>query len=174
MRPEKQQMVNSIEEKVKNSQSFVLFNQKAISVNETFEIRKKLANINSEMLFSPKKILLKTIKSAHGVTVETTTGDSISITCSSSDSLDSLKVLDSVKQQLTPRQLLNIFGVFVSGVYYEGSDVEELIAIPPLDVLRGQIVGLISAPLSGISGCINNTLSAIPTVVGNKLSKDET
>jgi len=46
----------------------------------------------------------------------------------------------------------------MQGREISASDVEELAKLPPLDVLRGQVLGAIIAPLSAIAALVNAPL----------------
>jgi len=46
----------------------------------------------------------------------------------------------------------------MQGRAVSASDVEELAKLPPLDVLRGQVLGAVIAPLSSIAALVNAPL----------------
>ncbi len=55
-------------------------------------------------------------------------------------------------------KVLEIRGGVMQGRVITGADVEALAKLPPLDVLRGQVLGAIIAPLNAIAGLINAPL----------------
>jgi ribosomal protein L10 len=52
-----------------------------------------------------------------------------------------------------------------------GSDVEELAKLPPLDVLRGQVIGAILAPLNAIAGLVNAPLQNLYGLIDARIEQ---
>jgi large subunit ribosomal protein L10 len=55
-------------------------------------------------------------------------------------------------------RVLAIRGGVMSGREMSAAEVESLATLPPIDVLRGQVLGAIIAPLSALSGLVNAPL----------------
>jgi large subunit ribosomal protein L10 len=62
-------------------------------------------------------------------------------------------------------ELLVLRGGIVGGKFVNGAQVEALADLPPLDVLRAQIIGLLDAPASNIVGAIQAGVSGIVNVL---------
>ena len=61
---------------------------------------------------------------------------------------DAVAVAKALADSARDTKVLEIRGGVMQGRVISGSDVEELAKLPPLDVLRGQVLGAIIAPLS--------------------------
>jgi ribosomal protein L10 len=57
-----------------------------------------------------------------------------------------------VKPTLTPE--LKVMGALIEGRVFKAPAVQDVASLPPLDVLRAQLIGLISSPASQISGIL--------------------
>jgi hypothetical protein len=61
----------------------------------------------------------------------------------------------------------------MQGRVITGADVEELAKLPPVDVLRGQVVGAILAPLNAIAGLINAPLQNLYGLIDARIEQLE-
>ena len=68
-------------------------------------------------------------------------------------------------------KILAIRGGVMQGRVISGSDVEELAKLPPLDVLRGQVLGAIIAPLNAIAGLINAPLQNLYGLIDARIEQ---
>ena len=63
---------------------------------------------------------------------------------------DAVAVAKALADSARDTKVLEIRGGVMQGRVISGADVEELAKLPPLDVLRGQVIGAIIAPLSSL------------------------
>jgi hypothetical protein len=61
----------------------------------------------------------------------------------------------------------------MQGREISASDVEELAKLPPLDVLRGQVLGAIIAPLSAIAALVNAPLQNLYGLIEARIDQLE-
>src|SRR5258705_440849 len=71
---------------------------------------------------------------------------------------DMVAVAKALADSARETKVLEIRGGVMQGREISASDVEELAKLPPLDVLRGQVLGAIVAPLSSIAALVNAPL----------------
>jgi large subunit ribosomal protein L10 len=71
---------------------------------------------------------------------------------------DMVAVAKALADSARETKVLEIRGGVMQGREISASDVEELAKLPPLDVLRGQVLGAIIAPLSSIAALLNAPL----------------
>src|SRR3954471_3740898 len=71
---------------------------------------------------------------------------------------DAVAVAKALADSARDTKVLEIRGGVMQGRVISGSDVEALAKLPPLDVLRGQVLGAVIAPLNAIAGLINAPL----------------
>ena len=71
---------------------------------------------------------------------------------------DMVAVAKALADSARETKVLEIRGGVMQGREISASDVEELAKLPPLDVLRGQVLGAIIAPLHAIAALVNAPL----------------
>src|SRR3982751_2443935 len=71
---------------------------------------------------------------------------------------DMVAVAKALADSARETRVLEIRGGVMRGRAISGSDVEALAKLPPVEVLRGQVLGAIIAPLSAIAGLVNAPL----------------
>jgi large subunit ribosomal protein L10 len=71
---------------------------------------------------------------------------------------DMVAVAKALADSARETKVLEIRGGIMSGREISAESVEELAKLPPIDVLRGQVLGAIVAPLSGIAALLNAPL----------------
>src|SRR5207302_8901528 len=67
--------------------------------------------------------------------------------------------------------VVGIRGGVMQGREISASDVEELAKLPPLDVLRGQVLGAIVAPLSAIAALVNAPLQNLYGLIDARIEQ---
>jgi large subunit ribosomal protein L10 len=71
---------------------------------------------------------------------------------------DAVAVAKALADSARDTRVLEIRGGVMQGRVISGADVDALAKLPPLDVLRGQVIGAIIAPLNAIAGLVNAPL----------------
>jgi large subunit ribosomal protein L10 len=74
---------------------------------------------------------------------------------------DAVAVAKALADSARETKVLEIRGGVMQGREISASEVDELAKLPPFDILRGQVVGAIVAPISAIAGLVNAPLQAI-------------
>lgn len=67
---------------------------------------------------------------------------------------------------------LKVVGGVVSGKAIDKSQVEALASLPSLDTLRAQLIGMISAPATGIAGVLNSAVGSVMFALQAKIDKE--
>ena len=71
---------------------------------------------------------------------------------------DPVAVAKALADSARDTRVLEIKGGVMQGRVITGADVESLAKLPPVEVLRGQVIGAVIAPLHAIAGLINAPL----------------
>jgi large subunit ribosomal protein L10 len=74
---------------------------------------------------------------------------------------DAVAVAKALADSARDTKVLEIRGGVMQGRVITGDDVDALAKLPPLDVLRGQVIGAVIAPLNAIAGLINAPLQSL-------------
>jgi large subunit ribosomal protein L10 len=84
---------------------------------------------------------------------------------------DAVAVAKALADSARDTKVLEIRGGVMQGRVISGSDVEELAKLPPLDVLRGQVIGAIIAPLSSLIGLVNAPLQNLYGLIDARIEQ---
>jgi large subunit ribosomal protein L10 len=68
-------------------------------------------------------------------------------------------------------KVLVIRGGVIQGRTASAEEVERLATLPPIDVLRGQVIGAIIAPLSAIAGLVNAPLQNLYGLIDARIEQ---
>jgi large subunit ribosomal protein L10 len=86
---------------------------------------------------------------------------------------DPVAVAKALADSARDTKVLAIKGGVMQGRVITGSDVEELAKLPPVEILRGQVVGAILAPLNAIAGLINAPLQNLYGLIDARIEQLE-
>jgi len=84
---------------------------------------------------------------------------------------DMVAVAKALADSARETKVLEIRGGVMLGREISASDVEELAKLPPLDVLRGQVLGAIVAPLSAIAALLNAPLQNLYGLIDARIEQ---
>ena len=82
-----------------------------------------------------------------------------------------LAVAKALADSARDTKVLEIRGGVMQGRVITGADVEALAKLPPFDVLRGQVLGAIIAPLNAIAGLVNAPLQNLYGLIDARIEQ---
>jgi large subunit ribosomal protein L10 len=84
---------------------------------------------------------------------------------------DMVAVAKALADSARETKVLEIRGGVMQGREISASSVEELAKLPPLDVLRGQVLGAIIAPLTAIAALLNAPLQSLHGLIDARIEQ---
>jgi large subunit ribosomal protein L10 len=84
---------------------------------------------------------------------------------------DAVAVAKALADSARETRVLEIRGGVMQGRVISGSDVEELAKLPPLEVLRGQVIGAVIAPLQSLIGLVNAPLQNLYGLIDARIEQ---
>jgi large subunit ribosomal protein L10 len=84
---------------------------------------------------------------------------------------DMLAAAKALADAAKETRVLAIRGGVLSGRTVSAEEVESLAALPPIDVLRGQVLGAIVGPLSAIAGLVNAPLQNLYGLIDARIEQ---
>ncbi len=84
---------------------------------------------------------------------------------------DPVAVAKALSDTAKDTKVLVLRGGVLEGKKLEADDVERLAALPPVDVLKGQLVGVIVAPLTQLVGLVNAPLRDLVGLVDARITQ---
>ena len=86
---------------------------------------------------------------------------------------DPVSVAKALSDSARETKILVLRGGLLEGVPISGEDVESLAKLPPLDVLRSQVVGVIIAPLTQLLGLLSAPLRDLVGLIDARIAQLE-
>jgi large subunit ribosomal protein L10 len=148
LKTEKEQIVAELAERLRASDTLILADYRGLSVSELDEVRTKLLEHGARFSVV-KNTLTKRAAEVAGVEtlVELLDGPTAIAFVGEGDVVAVAKTLNETSRRT---KVLEIKGGILQGTPMAASQVVELAALPPADVLRGQVLGAIVGPLNAI------------------------
>src|SRR5215475_2730183 len=84
---------------------------------------------------------------------------------------DMVAVAKALADSARETRVLEIRGGIMQGREISASDVEELAKLPPLEVLRGQVIGAVIAPLSSLVALVNAPLQNLHGLIDARIEQ---
>jgi large subunit ribosomal protein L10 len=157
---DKEKVVTDLTEKLRGAETMIVADYRGLTMPQIDALRTKL--IESGARFTVVKntltrraaeaagadALLALLEGPSAIAFVEADGDAVAVAKALADSARDTKVLE-------------IRGGVMQGRVITGDDVDQLAKLPALDVLRGQVIGAIIAPLTAIAGLVNAPLQSL-------------
>jgi len=169
---DKERVVTDLTEKLRSSETMIVADYRGLTMPQIDALRTKL--IESGARFTVVKntltrraaeaagadALLALLEGPSAIAFVEADGDAVAVAKALADSARDTKVLE-------------IRGGVMQGRVISGADVDALAKLPPLDVLRGQVIGAVIAPLNAIAGLINAPLQNLYGLIDARIEQLE-
>ena len=167
---DKEQVVEALTERLKTAETVLVADYRGLTMPQIDALRTRL--LESGARFSVVKNTL-TRRAAEAAGNEALLAllegpSAIAFIESDGDMVAAAKALaDSAKET----RVLAIRGGVMSGREMTAAEVEALATLPPLEVLRGQVLGAIVAPLSSLIGLVNAPLQNLYGLIDARIEQ---
>ena len=171
-RTEKERVVAELAEQLKGVDSLIVADYRGLTNGELEELRGKLRP-HGTRLTVVKNTLTRRAAEAAGADallalLEGPTA--IAFVEAEGDPVAAAKALADTARQT---KILTLRGGILQGTPMSGDDVENLAKVPPMDVLRGQLVGVIIAPLTQLLGLLTAPLRDLVGLIDARIAQLE-
>ncbi|HEY3542314.1 MAG TPA: 50S ribosomal protein L10 [Gaiellaceae bacterium] len=167
---DKEQVVEALTERLKAAETVLVADYRGLTMPQIDALRTRL--LESGARFSVVKNTL-TRRAAEAAGADALLAllegpSAIAFIESDGDMVAAAKALaDSARET----RVLAIRGGVMSGREMTAAEVESLATLPPLDVLRGQVIGAIIAPLSSLIGLVNAPLQNLYGLIDARIEQ---
>jgi large subunit ribosomal protein L10 len=168
-RPDKELTVAELTEKLKEAKSLLLTDFTGLNVEEISLLRTQLRAADVEYTVVKNTLarlsveqlgITKLVEHLHGPTA---------IALGMKDPVASAKVITEFSRK---REKPKLKAYYIDGDVFAGSQIDELAKLPSREVLYGQVVGTIAAPLTGFVTSLQNFLQQL-VVALNEIKKQK-
>ena len=146
---EKQAIVAALTEKLQGAAAGVLVDYKGITVAEDTALRVELRKNNVDYAVVKNTLLRFAVDNAGMNELDELLNGTTALAVCHDDPVAPARVINDFAKKLNDR--FEIKGGFMDGKVMPLSEVMALAAIPPLPVLRAQVLGTMLAPISGLA-----------------------
>jgi large subunit ribosomal protein L10 len=150
LRKDKEQVVTELAERLRSSQTLILADYRGLSVSELDEVRTKLLE-HGARFHVVKNTLTKRAADEAGFETLKELLDGPTAIAFVGDG-DMVSVAKTLSETARKTKVLELKGGILEGTPMDASQVAELAKLPPVDVLRSQVLGAIVGPLNEIVG----------------------
>jgi large subunit ribosomal protein L10 len=167
---DKEKIVTELTDKLRNSETMIVADYRGLTMPQIDALRSKLIENGARFTVVKNTLTRRAAEAAGADQLLALLEGPSAIAFVESDG-DAVAVAKALADSARDTKVLEIRGGIMQGRVISGSDVEELAKLPPLDVLRGQVIGAIIAPLSAIAGLINAPLQNLYGLIDARIEQ---
>jgi large subunit ribosomal protein L10 len=167
---DKERVVADLTEKLRSAETLFVADYRGLTMPQIDSLRGKLIE-NGARLSVVKNTLTRRAAEAAGADALLTLLEGPSAIAFIEADGDMVAVAKALADSARETKVLEIRGGVMQGREISASDVEELAKLPPLDVLRGQVLGAIVAPLSSIAALLNAPLQSLYGLIDARIEQ---
>jgi len=169
-REQKQNILKDLTDKFNRAKAMILVDFNRLPVSKAMELRRNLKSIDAEYKVAKKTLISRVLRFGHFEDVDLDNFKTqVGIVFSYADPVAAAQ---SVWKFSKVNEALKILGGFLDLNWQDKDKIITLAKLPSREILLGQLVGTIAAPLSGLvnalSGNMRNLVSVISQIRSNK------
>jgi large subunit ribosomal protein L10 len=169
-KPQKEKIVAELTERLRESETLIVADYRGLSVKEIDDLRTKLLEQGASFTVV-KNSLTRRAAEAAGADALLTLLDGPSAIAFLETGGDAVAVAKALADSAKTTKILAVRGGIMQGRAITAEEVEELAKLPPADVLRGQVLGAISAPLYAIVGLFTAPLQDLHGLIQARIDR---
>jgi large subunit ribosomal protein L10 len=167
---DKERVVAELTEKLRGSETMIVADYRGLTMPQIDALRTRLIESGAKLTVVKNTLtrraaeaagadaLLALLEGPSAIAFVEANGDAVAVAKALADSARDTKVLE-------------IRGGVMQGRVITGDDVDQLAKLPPLDVLRSQVIGAVIAPLTAIAGLINAPLQNLYGLIDARIEQ---
>jgi large subunit ribosomal protein L10 len=169
-RDEKEQVVAELAERLRATDSLIVADYRGLTNAELAGVRTKLRDHGATFTIVKNTLTRRAAAVAGAESLLALLEGPTAIAFVESDG-DPVAVAKALSDTAKDTKILSLRGGILSGKPLEAGDVEELAKLPPVDVLKGQLVGVIVAPLTQLVGLLGAPLRDLVGLIDARIEQ---
>jgi large subunit ribosomal protein L10 len=154
---DKEKVVTDLTEKLRGAETMIVADYRGLTMPQIDALRSKLIENGARFTVVKNTLTRRAAEAAGAVALLALLEGPSAIAFVEADG-DAVAVAKALADSARETRVLEIRGGVMQGRVISGEDVDALAKLPPLEVLRGQVIGAVIAPLNAIAGLINAPL----------------
>jgi len=161
-RQRKEELVAKYNEALQQSHAVFLTRYQGLTVNQVNELRKKLREVDSSFAVVKNTLMKRALADSNLSGIDDMLEGPVGISFVHGDPPPVAKVLVEFAKD---SKVLEVKGGLLGETFLSEDAIKELAELPPLDVLRAQLLGLIAAPATQLAGVVASGVRQVVNVV---------
>src|SRR5579871_2286331 len=169
-RNEKQEVVDDLTARLKAADTLIVADYRGLTMPQIDALREKLVEHGARFTVVKNTLTRRAAQAAGQEALLALLEGPSAIAFIEADG-DMVAVAKALADSARDTKVLAIRGGLMSGKTISADDVEELAKLPPVDVLRGQVLGAIVGPLQSLLGLINAPLQNLVGLIDARIEQ---
>lgn len=159
---QKSAVVERLAERLKRASIALVSEYRGMTVAETTEVRRKLRAARSELKVAKNTLIRRAIKDTPFAALNDKLGGPVGLIIGSEDPVQTAKTVVSFREL---GEKFKLRGGVLDGRAIEAEEVQALAALPPREVLLGQLLALLQAPATRLVRLLNEPGSLLARLI---------
>jgi large subunit ribosomal protein L10 len=169
-RDQKQQVVEELTQRLKSAETLLVADYRGLTMPQIDELRTRLLASGARFTVV-KNTLTRRAAEAAGTDALLALLDGPSAIAFLEADGDMVAAAKALADAARDTRVLEIRGGLMQGRAVTAAEVESLAALPPEDVLRGQVLGAIIAPVTALAGLLNAPLQNLVGLIDARIEQ---
>ncbi len=169
---DKERLVSTLTEKLRSSETLIVADYRGLTMPQIDALRSRLIEHGARFTVVKNTLTRRAAEAAGADALLALLEGPSAIAFVEADG-DAVAVAKALADSARETKVLAIRGGIMQGRTITGTEVEELAKLPPLDVLRGQVIGAVIAPLTAIAGLVNAPLQNLYGLIDARIEQLE-
>jgi large subunit ribosomal protein L10 len=170
---DKEKVVTDLTEKLRGAETMIVADYRGLTMPQIDALRTRLIESGAKFTVVKNTLTRRAAEAAGADALLALLEGPSAIAFVEADG-DAVAVAKALADSARDTKVLEIRGGVMQGRVITGDDVDALAKLPPLDVLRGQVIGAIIAPLNAIAGLINAPLQNLYGLIEARIDQLQT
>jgi large subunit ribosomal protein L10 len=167
---DKERIVEELTEKLRNSETMIVADYRGLTMPQIDALRGRLISNGARFTVVNNTLTRRAAEAAGADALLALLEGPSAIAFIEADG-DAVAVAKALADTARETKVLEIRGGIMQGRIVSGSEIVELSKLPPLDVLRGQVLGAIVAPLTAIAALVNAPLQNLYGLIDARIEQ---
>jgi large subunit ribosomal protein L10 len=167
---DKERVVADLTERLKNTETLLVADYRGLTMPQIDELRTKLLEHGARFAVVKNTLTRRAAEAAGSDALLALLEGPTAIAFLESDG-DPVAVAKALVDTARDTRVLELRGGMLEGRPVEPAEIESLAKLPPADVLRGQVLGAITAPLTAIVGLFTAPLQDLYGLIDARIEQ---
>ena len=170
LKTEKETIVRDLTERLQSTETLIVADYRGLTNKELEALRSRLREHGAQFSVVKNTLTRRAAEEAgaEGLLALLEGPSAIAFIDSGGDAAAVAKALSDTARET---KILTLRGGILSGRALTGEDIEELAKVPPIDVVKGQLLGVIVAPLTQLLGLLQAPLQDLVGLIDARIEQ---